>query len=171
MRTSLPVLALLFLTMAVRAEDKSAKTEADPQLVRQISRSISQLNDDRAAERDAAGKKLLDLAGTSTADADRFVQALPTGVEQMPVAVRERLVHIRQQVEERAAKAATAATKITLAAKGMPLMEVIAAIEKQTGNRFIDNREQQGEQVGAKDARIDIEFKDERFWPAIDQIF
>jgi hypothetical protein len=88
----------------------------------------------------------------------------------MPVAVRERLTRIRKQVEDRAAKAATAATTITLNAKGMPLTEVIAAIEKQTGNRFIDNREQQGEQQNAKDVRIDIDLKGELFWPAIDKI-
>lgn len=173
MRTSLLTIAVLcFASLALRAaEDKPAVPEADPQLARQISRSISLLNDDRAAERDAAEKKLLELAGTSTAEADHFLQALPKETAQMPVAVRERLARIRKQVEDRAAKAATAATTITLAAKGMPLTDVIAAIEKQTGNRFIDNREQQVEQANAKEVRIDIELKGESFWPAIDQIF
>jgi hypothetical protein len=172
MRTTLVAFAFLCLaTVAVwAAEDTPAASEVDPQLARQISRSVSQLNDDRAAEREAAEKKLLDLAGTSTAEADRFLQALPKETEQMPIAVRERLTRIRKQVEDRAAKAATAATTITLAAKGMPLQEVIAAIEKQTGNRFIDNREQQGEQPNANDVRIDVELKGERFWPAVDKI-
>src|SRR6476660_4935489 len=132
------LLAIAFLCLAplavCAAEDKPAAPEADPQLARQVGRAISQLNDDRAAERDAAEKKLLELAGTSTAVADRFLQALPKETEQMPVAVRERLARIRKQVEDRAAKAATAATTITLAAKDMPLKEVIAVIEKQTGN-------------------------------------
>ncbi len=52
----------------------------------------------------------------------------------------------------------------------MPLTDVIATIEKQTGNRFIDNREQQGEQPNAKDAGVTVELKSERFWPALDQI-
>src|SRR2546423_13395174 len=52
----------------------------------------------------------------------------------------------------------------------MPLTEVIAAIEKQTGNRFIDNREQ-AEPANTKGARINIELKGEPFWSAIDQIF
>jgi hypothetical protein len=173
MRTSFLAIAILCLiSVAVwAAEDKPAAPEVDPQLARQVSRAISQLNDDRAAERDAAEKKLLELAGTSTAAADHFLQALPKENDQMPVAVRERLASIRKQVEDRAAKAATAATTITLTAKGMPLTDVIAAIEKQTGNRFIDNREQQADQPSAKDARIDIELKSEPFWPAIDQIF
>jgi hypothetical protein len=173
MRMNFPAMVLLWLASATlwATEDKPAAPGADPQLARQISRAIGQLNDDKAAERDAAEKKLLDLAGTSTAAADRFLQSLPKETDQMPVAVRERLARIRKQVEDRAAKAATAATTITLAAKDMPLKVVIAAIEKQTGNHFIDNREQQGEGANAQDAHIDIELKDEPFWPAIDQIF
>ncbi|MFL6544912.1 MAG: hypothetical protein ACJ8LM_06970, partial [Candidatus Udaeobacter sp.] len=147
-----------------------AAQESDPQLARQISRLIGQLNDDRAAERDAAEKKLLELAGTSSAQSDRFLQSLPRQTEQMPLAVRDRLMRIRQQVEDRVAKAATAATTVTLSAKQMPLSEVIAAIEKQTGNRLADNREQQGDQAGVKDVRVTVELKNERFWPALDQI-
>lgn len=171
MRTRMLAMSFLCLTsLAIGAEDKSALPDVDPQLARQVGRAISQLNDDRAAERDAAEKKLMELAGTSTAQVDNFLQALPKQTDQMPVAVRERLARIRKQVEDRAAKAATAATTITLAAKDMPVAEVIAAIEKQTGNRFIDNREQQGEQTNAKDTRINIELKGEKFWPAVDQI-
>ena len=50
-----------------RPRTNRPQPEADPQLARQISRLVSQLNDDRAAERDAAEKKLLELAGTSAA--------------------------------------------------------------------------------------------------------
>jgi hypothetical protein len=173
MRISLAAMACFcFASVAVwAADDKPAAPEADPQLARQISRAVEQLNDDKAAERDAAEKKLLEFAGTSTAAADHFLQALPKETDQMPVAVRERLARIRKQVEERAATAATAATTITLAAKDMSLKDVIAAIEKQTGNHFIDNREQQGEGANAKDAHIDIELKNEPFWLAIDKIF
>ena len=172
MRSNLLATAILCSASlrAWAAEDKAAAPEADPQLARQISRSVSQLNDNRAAEREAAEKELLGLAGTSTAEADRFLQALPKETEQMPVAVRERLTRIRKQVEDRAAKAATAATTITLTANDMPLTDVIAAIEKQTGNRFTDNRDQQREQPSAKDVRINIELKGERFWLAIDKI-
>jgi hypothetical protein len=169
------LLTIVFLCLAWSRvwaiEDKPAQAEADPQLARQIGRAVSQLNEDRASERDAAEKKLLELAGKSTAEADQFLQALPKETDQMPVAVRERLARIRQQIEDRAAKAATGATTITLSAKSMPLSEVIAAIEKQTGNKFIDNRDRQGDEANFKGAPIDIELKSERFWPAVDQIF
>jgi hypothetical protein len=52
----------------------------------------------------------------------------------------------------------------------MPLKEVIAAIETQTGNKFIDNREQDGNPANTKEVRIDIDLKDEPFWPAVDQV-
>jgi hypothetical protein len=142
----------------------------DPQLARQVSRLVGQLNDDHAAERDAAEKKLLELAGTSAAQSDRFLQALPQDMQRLPLALRDRLGRIRQQIEDRAAKAATAATTVTLSANGMAFKDAIAAIEKQTGNKFIDNRDQQPGQPGAAEARINITLKDDKFWPALDEI-
>ena len=138
-------------------------------LARQISRLVRQLNDDRAAERDAAEKKLLELAGTTAAETDRFLALLPEDNDQMPLAVRERLTRIRQQVEDRVAKSAVEDTKITLSAKEMPLAEVFAAIEKQTGNRLIDNRQEDAAEPAEPSGKITIELKDEPFWPAIDQ--
>jgi hypothetical protein len=135
-----------------------------------VSKYVSQLNDDKAAERDAAEKKLLDLAGTMAAESDRFLMSLPKPTDQMPLAVRERLGRIRQQVEDRAAKAATAATTITVSAKAMPLVELLKTIETQTGNKFIDNRDQGGEQPGAKDAVVSIELKNEPYWQALDKV-
>jgi hypothetical protein len=156
--------------MARAAEDAASPSEADAQLARQVSRYVGQLNDDKATERDAAEKKLIDLAGTSATESDRFLTILPKPTDQMPLAVRERLGRIRQQVEDRAAKAATAATKITLSANGMPLADVLKAIEKQTGNQFIDNRDQGGEQPDAKGAKISIDLKNEPYWMALDKI-
>lgn len=166
---SIVILCLTVVT-AYAAEDKPAEPEPDPQLGRQVSRLINQLNDDKAAERDAAEKKLLELAGGTASEADRLLRTIPRDTEQMPLAVRERLGRIRKQIEDRAAKAATAATTVTLSAKEMPLTDIIAAIKMQTGNQFIDNREQQGEQPGAAVPRISVELKNEPFWPAVDQV-
>ncbi|HVT29235.1 MAG TPA: hypothetical protein VHE81_14560 [Lacipirellulaceae bacterium] len=167
-KKTLAVVLLCLAAIAAAADDKPAQPQADAQLVRQINSLVRQLNDDRASERDVAERKLTELAGTSGSQVDRFLRALPKETEEMPVAVRDRLARIRNLVENRAAKAATAATTITLDAKQMPLSDIIAAIEKQTGNRFVDNREQQGNK--ASDVRININLKSERFWPALDQI-
>jgi hypothetical protein len=72
-------------------------------------------------------------------------------------------------VEGRVAKAATEGTKVTLYVKKMPLPDVFAAIEKQTGNRFIDNRDPDARGQPPQ-ADITVEFKDEPFWPAVDKI-
>ena len=93
--------------VACRTKETGPPQKPIAKLARQISRLVAQLNDDRAAERDAAEKKLLELAGTNTAQSDRFLDALPKDNDQMPLAVRERLSRIRQQVEDRVAKAAT----------------------------------------------------------------
>src|SRR4051812_306012 len=97
------VLAIALICVAARigvaAEEKAEKPQADAQMALQIGKLVGRLNDDRAAERDDAEKKLLELAGTSTTQSDRFLQALPQDTDQMPLAVRDRLSRIRQQVE------------------------------------------------------------------------
>lgn len=163
----LAVVSLLLIALAARAAEDQPTAEADPKLERQISKLVAQLNDDRAADRDAAEKQLLELAGASMAQSDAFLTALPKDNDQMPLAVRDKLARIRRQIEDRVSKAATQQTTITLSAKEMPLPEVFKAIEKQTGNKFIDNR---NEEEGASPPKITIELKDEPFWTAIDQI-
>jgi hypothetical protein len=160
---------LLGAAGAWAAEDGAAKSETEAELARQISRLVRQLDDDRAAEREAAERELLALAGTTATETDLFLQLLPEENDQMPLAVRDRLGTIRQQVEDRVAKSAVVGSKITLSAKEMPLTEVFAAIEKQTGNQLVDRRQQDAE-PGAMSGSVTIELKDEPFWPAVDKL-
>src|SRR4051794_35721689 len=170
MRTTLLVLAFTCIAAkgGIAAEGKAEKSQPDAKLTQQINDLVSRLNADRAAERDDAEKKLLELAGQSPTQSDRLLQEMPADNDQMPLALRDRLARIRQQVEDRAAKASTAASTITLRAKDMPLSEVIAAIEKQTGNRLVNNSDQQGGE--GRNVRVSVELKNERFWPALDKV-
>jgi hypothetical protein len=152
------------------AEDKVAPSQADQELGRQIGRLVGRLDDDRAVEREAAEKELFELAGKTSIQSNHFLELLPKENDQMPLAVRDRLARIRQQIEERVAKAATAGTTVTLSAKGMPLADVFAAIEKQTGNRLKDNTEADADQNAPKAVRINMDLKDQPFWSALDQI-
>jgi hypothetical protein len=161
---------IVFAPPAGAVEESPAPATADEELSREIGRLVQQLNDDRAAEREAAETKLLELAGAATIDTDKFLALLPEDSDQMPLAVRERLTHIRSQLEDRVAKVAVEATTITLSAKEMPLAEVFVAIEKQSANKLIDNREQDGNGEDGAANGITIELKAEPFWPAIDQI-
>jgi hypothetical protein len=149
------------------AETHAAQSAADEQFGRQLRRLVQQLNDDRAAQRDAAEASLLELAGTTPRETDRFLALLPAATDQMPLSVRERLARIRQMLEQRVATAAVQGTKVTLSTKRTPLADVFAAIEKQTGNRLIDNRDADGND---QPSLITIELKDEPFWPAVDRI-
>jgi len=151
------------------AQEATDGNAADKELGRQITQLVQRLEDDRAAERDAAEKKLLELAGKSPVETDRFLALLPKESEDMPLALRERLAKIRQQTEKSAAQSSTAGTTITLSAKAMPLAEVFAEIEKQTGNKLVDNREEK-EEPDAQKASATIDLKETAFWPAIDQI-
>jgi hypothetical protein len=172
MRTNLAAIAIvlgLAITLTALADDE-ATSQADTELTQQISRLVQQLDDDRAAEREAAETKLLELAGTSATEIDRFLELLPEENDQMPLGVRDRLTSIREQVEDRVAKAAVISTKITLSAKQMPLAEVFAEIEKQTGNRLADNRQGDAPNAPEMSGNVTIELKDELFWPAVDQI-
>ena len=159
----------LAITASLLADDV-ASSQADRELEAQISRLVQQLDDDRAAERESAETKLLELAGATAAEIDRFLELLPEENDQMPLGVRDRLTSIREQVEDRVAKAAVINTKITLSAKQMPLAEVFAEIEKQTGNRLADNRQGDAPDAPEMSGSVTIELKDEPFWPAVDQI-
>jgi hypothetical protein len=172
MRTNLMASAIVLgLAIAVSAlADDVASSQADTELAQQISRLVQQLDDDRAAEREAAETKLLELAGASAAEIDRFLELLPEENDQMPLGVRDRLTSIREQVEDRVAKAAVISTKISLSAKQMTLADVFAEIEKQTGNRLADNRQGDAPDAAAMSGNVTIELKDEPFWPAVDQI-
>jgi hypothetical protein len=161
---------VLLNTAVAWAEDGNASPEDDEQLGRQVSRLVRQLDDDRAAERDAAEKQLLELAGTTAAETDRFLELLPEDNDQMPLALRDRLSTIRQQVEDRVSKSAVIGSTITLSAKDMPLAEVFAAIEKHTGNRLVDSRQQEGDEPAAMSGTVTIELKDEPFWQAVDKL-
>ena len=171
MRSSWLVLAILQLVVVTAwAHEKTAeKPDEKDSFVPKIQRLIGQLGGDDSAQQDAAVKELLELAGASSPAMDRFLTALPKETKDMPAGMRERVERVRKQVESRAKKAATLPTTITLSAKDMPLSEVLAAMEKQTGNRLTDNREKNGE-AGADVSMISIDLKNERFWPAVDQI-
>ncbi len=179
MNTRLPVqlliclIGLAVISSAAAAppivENGNPAVENNDQLARQIGRLVGQLTADRAADRDVAEKQLLELAGQTTATADKFLALLPKDSDQMPLALRDRLARIRRQVEENVSKSATAGTMVTLAAKNMPLADVLKAVESQTGNKFIDNRDEQPD-PGQKGVTVSLDLKNEPFWPALDQI-
>src|SRR5690606_17004203 len=75
---------------------------------------------------------------------------------------------VRDALYSQAVEAAALATKVTLAADGMPLSEVLKAIEQQTGNRIVDKRGDFGQR--ATDPKITVSLEDVPYWQALDKV-
>lgn len=142
----------------------------EAELAGRVSELVRQLNAPQAASRDQAEQRLIRLGapGTNEAGPRAVLELLPELNDRMPPEVRHRLTRVRQAIEEADAKAAVEPTRVTLSADEMPLPEVFAHIEKQTGNRILDQRNEFGQQ--AMQAPISIELEDRPFWPAFDEI-
>jgi hypothetical protein len=126
-----------------------------------ISPLIEQLDAPAKADRDEAERKLLALGPTA-------LERLPELNDRMPAETRLRLGRVRSQLERAQADASVEASHVTLDADKMPLNDVLAAIEKQTGNHIIDFRPQFGEQV--QNQPISAKFRNTAFWPALDEV-
>ena len=142
------------LTGQVQAADQDALKVEVRQLVRQ-------LNDDSKATRDAAEQKLV-------AKGPQVLELLPAVKESTPAEVKERLDRIRHQLQHMAAESATRASLITLQSPGMKLSQILAAIQKQSGNQIIDTRRQHGQP--ADDPELKVNFDKVPFWKALDEI-
>ncbi len=150
------------------AEESTDAPKGGSEVNEKISAAISQLTDSHATTRDAAEKQLLEAASSNAPQADRILAMLPKDNDQMPLAARDQLSRLRRKIEDQVAKVATNATKVTLSADKMPLADVLKSIEKQTGNKIVDSRDESDS--GDKGTEITIELKDEPFWSAIDKI-
>ena len=162
------VTALLVLLGFCLTALPSAHSQADEQLVEKIDQLVRQLNDDRAQSRDEAEQALLKLAPSDGEKVDAFLRLLPEPEEGMPEEVKLRLVRLRREIQSRQAKGAIEASRVTLAADGVPLADVFEEIHKQTGNRLSDFRQQFGQDAPSRSVTLQIQ--DEEFWPAIDEL-
>ncbi|MBI2824620.1 MAG: hypothetical protein HYX69_08045 [Planctomycetia bacterium] len=136
-----------------------AEAPAADDLAPTVQKLVRQLDADQKAKRDEAERELVKL-GT------RVLPHLPapdSGSAQVNLLV----ARIRTTLEELRAKEEVGATKITLTGN-MPLADVLSAIEKQTGNKLVDYREQFNQQPDAKKLNVALEKAD--FWPALDQL-
>lgn len=142
------------------AQDAPPKT-VDEDLALEVRKVVRRLNDEELARRDAAERALIEMGPAALAH-------LPAADDRMPAEMKHRLARVRQKLERAEAESAVEATKITLSGKGLPLADIFAKIEAQTGNKLVDFRDRFG--GVAAPVSIDVELKDEPFWPALDTI-
>ena len=131
------------------------------------------------AEQTAAVAKLvrqLDLAEKTRRD-EAEQQLLKLGTAVLPLLpesasasaeVKLRLARVRTQLETLRGEEDVKSRAVTLSGEALPFAEVIATIEKQTGNKLVDFRGQFGQQADAKTAKLALEKAP--FWAALDQM-
>jgi hypothetical protein len=138
-------------------------------LAQQVASLVKQLDDQDADLRDQAEQQLLALAPIENArQCDDFLQQLSPPSDTLSTEMRLRLARLEKQIEARRASQSLVASRVTLAAEAMPLEELFAAIDAQTGNRLTDTRESPEE--GGTPRTITIELRDEPFFAALEKV-
>ncbi len=151
---------LLVLGMwGLLAASPAVAQEAD--LGEQVARLVEQLDAMSLADREAAEKELSALG-------PKVLAHLPTPNRRMAAEQRQRLERVRQKLESASAEAATRPTQVTLSGEDLPLSEVLAEIQRQTGNTIVDFREQVGQQTA--ELTVSVDFQETPFWEAMDQL-
>ena len=152
----LPCLLLLGSLLVGQAETPAI----EPQKA-EVRRLVHQLDSPQLAEREAAEAELL-RRGPAILD------LLPPPGDRASAEVRERLGRIRQKLQQQAAEEAARSSTITLQADAMPLANVLAAFQRQSGNNIVDGRKDSGQP--AADPQLKVNFDKAPFWSALDRL-
>ena len=91
----------------------------------------------------------------------RAIAFFPSITPQTPAEVKERLGRVKSAFEKAIAAAAADPSRITLSGKHS-LADAFAALEQQSGNQVTG--------YDGRDGTVEVDFKDTRYWEAIDQL-
>ena len=127
----------------------------------EVRRLVRRLDSRQLADREAAEQELLKL-GIAALD------HLPGLDDRVSAEVAQRVQRIRQKLQREMVAKAAQESYITLKGDEMPLAEILAAIEKQTGNKVIDLRKQAG--PPGEDPKLAVDYDNAPFWPTVDGI-
>lgn len=152
---------LLMAAMWLAQPEPATKPDAGPPLRGQVETLVRRLDSGQLAQRVAAERELIEL-GPGVLD------FLPGPAGDVSAEVRQRLGHIRQVLQRRAAESVAEASTVTLRAESLPLSKVLAEISRQTGNAIHDSRGQLGQ--AQEDPKISIRFDKTPFWKALDEV-
>jgi hypothetical protein len=128
-------------------------------LKNEVDKLVLQLNDPQLGKREEAEKRILELGPAA-------LDLLPATARQAEVKLR--LERIRLALGRAQAEALAHASTVTLKAEKMPLLEVLAAIQEQTGNKIVDARDQFGQEAAA--VSLTVDFDKTPFWEAFDKV-
>lgn len=161
------IIALCLLPLPL-SQSAAQEGESAESLGLQVEELVGQLIADRQADREAAREKLLELARGSVSRAEHVLDLLPTADDQLPPALRRQVNDLRIEIEKQIAKSVVNPTRVTLDTVDAPLDQVLSAIEMQTDNKLLDNRQQFGQE--AKERLVSIKKSDASFWETMDEL-
>ena len=138
-----------------------ADAPAPDELPLEVRRLVRRLDSRELALREAAEETLIEM-GPGVLD------HLPEVTDRTSAEVAQRIARIRQTLQKAVAGEATHASRVTLHRDAVPLSELLAAIEKQTGNPIVDYRKQF--RASVEDPTLEADFDHTPFWPAIDHV-
>ncbi|HBO42689.1 MAG TPA: hypothetical protein DD670_01875 [Planctomycetaceae bacterium] len=140
----------------------SAQPEAGPdELASRVQSLIRRLDAPRLEAREAAEK---DLTGMGPA----ILELLPADTTDFSPEVQQRLSRVRQKLEQEAAAAVVATSRVTIPGQRMPLSKAVAEISRRTGNRIVDHRARVVERPA--DPEVHVAFDNTPFWEALDDV-
>ena len=132
-----------------------------PDLALEVRRLVRRLDSRELAGREAAERELIELGM-------EVLEHLPGPDDRASAEVAQRVQRIRQKLQRAMAQKAAQASRITLKDDEMPLSEVLAAVEKQTGNKVVDLRGRFG--PPGEDPKLAVDFDGTSFWSTVDRI-
>ncbi len=142
---------------AVAPTENAGANVAEADLAVTVRGLVRQLDAARLAERETAERQLLAMG-------PEVLDLLPSTDARQSAETKLRLGRIRQQLQHAAAASGAEASSITLSGTAMPLSEIIAALQEQSGNKIVDTRRQ------VTDPKLKVDFQAAPFWEAVDQI-
>jgi hypothetical protein len=149
---------LMLIACSLAGQASGASNE---ELKQDIRRLVRQLDSDELSQRNAAEEALIQKGPAA-------LDLLPETTDRMSAEVGQRLARVRQKLEQAAVASAVKPSLITLRGDGMPLSKILAALEKQSGNKIVDYRQQFGQP--ADDPSLKVRFDKTPFWQALDQV-
>ena len=154
------ILAGCLLAAPADGSDYSGNTNCDD-LAPSVRKLVRQLDASRLAERESAEAELVRLGPAA-------LDLLPQPDRRTSAETKQRLQRIKQRLQEALARQAAHESVVTLHGDNVPLSEFLTAVEKQTGNKIIDQREKFGQPL--TDPKLKINLEKASFWTALDTV-
>jgi hypothetical protein len=153
--------ACLFLVAPIASVKSLGQADGDAALRDRVLQLVDRLDSGTKQAQDAAQASLIKLG-------PKVLPLLPDAATAKTPERKQRLEKIRATLKEMEPDVTTAASKVTIKAKGIRLSEALQQLQKQTGNAITDLREQLGAEV--TNPAIDLDVQGKSFFEALDLI-